>query len=83
ASTPSERHQLEVENGVQWSQLHRLGYFDLVHGMIIDPMHNLFLETPKGMMDWWIEERKITERDFVTMQKIADKMVVPNDYMVL
>ncbi|OAD70050.1 hypothetical protein PHYBLDRAFT_102474, partial [Phycomyces blakesleeanus NRRL 1555(-)] len=43
ASTPSERHRLEVENGVRWSQLHRLGYLDLVRGTIIDPMHNLFL----------------------------------------
>ncbi|OAD74342.1 hypothetical protein PHYBLDRAFT_144789 [Phycomyces blakesleeanus NRRL 1555(-)] len=46
-------------------------------------MHNLFLGTPKRMMDWWIEERKITKKDFVMMQKMADKMVVPNDYMVL
>ncbi|OAD76872.1 hypothetical protein PHYBLDRAFT_102304, partial [Phycomyces blakesleeanus NRRL 1555(-)] len=43
ASTPSERQQLEVEYGVQWSQLYHLGYFDLVHGTIIDVMHNLFL----------------------------------------
>ncbi|OAD72704.1 hypothetical protein PHYBLDRAFT_102004, partial [Phycomyces blakesleeanus NRRL 1555(-)] len=43
ASTPSERHQLEVENGVQWLQLYCLGYFDLVRRTIIDPMHNLFL----------------------------------------
>ncbi|OAD65938.1 hypothetical protein PHYBLDRAFT_152965 [Phycomyces blakesleeanus NRRL 1555(-)] len=28
ASTPSERQQLEIEYGVQWSQLYRLGYFD-------------------------------------------------------
>ncbi|OAD72410.1 hypothetical protein PHYBLDRAFT_102373, partial [Phycomyces blakesleeanus NRRL 1555(-)] len=42
-STLSERHQLEVENGVRWLQLQRLGYFDLVCGTIIDPMHNLFL----------------------------------------
>ncbi|OAD65932.1 hypothetical protein PHYBLDRAFT_102198, partial [Phycomyces blakesleeanus NRRL 1555(-)] len=42
ASTPSERHWLEIENGVRWSQLHRLGYLDLVRGTIIDPMHNLF-----------------------------------------
>ncbi|OAD70570.1 hypothetical protein PHYBLDRAFT_102252, partial [Phycomyces blakesleeanus NRRL 1555(-)] len=43
ASTPSERHRLEIKNGVQWSQLHRLGYLNLVRGTIIDPMHNLFL----------------------------------------
>ncbi|OAD67046.1 hypothetical protein PHYBLDRAFT_102313, partial [Phycomyces blakesleeanus NRRL 1555(-)] len=42
-STPSEWHQLEIENGVRWSQLHHLGYFDLVRRTIIDPIHNLFL----------------------------------------
>ncbi|OAD74054.1 hypothetical protein PHYBLDRAFT_102239, partial [Phycomyces blakesleeanus NRRL 1555(-)] len=43
ASTLSERHQLEIENGAQCLQLQRLGYFDLVRGTIIDPIHNLFL----------------------------------------
>ncbi|OAD75582.1 hypothetical protein PHYBLDRAFT_143828 [Phycomyces blakesleeanus NRRL 1555(-)] len=43
SSTPSGRHPVEIENCVRWSQLHRLGYFDLVHGTILDPMHNLFL----------------------------------------
>ncbi|OAD65439.1 hypothetical protein PHYBLDRAFT_102312, partial [Phycomyces blakesleeanus NRRL 1555(-)] len=43
AVTISERQHLEIKNGVRWSQLHCLGYFDLVRGTIIDPMHNLFL----------------------------------------
>ncbi|OAD66760.1 hypothetical protein PHYBLDRAFT_102136, partial [Phycomyces blakesleeanus NRRL 1555(-)] len=47
ASTPSERQQLEVENGVRWLQLYCLRYFDLVRGTIIDPMHNLFLGMAK------------------------------------
>ncbi|OAD74081.1 hypothetical protein PHYBLDRAFT_111853, partial [Phycomyces blakesleeanus NRRL 1555(-)] len=49
--TISERQHLKIDNGVQWSQLHHLGYFDLVRGTIIDPMHNLFLGTAKRMMD--------------------------------
>ncbi|OAD68440.1 hypothetical protein PHYBLDRAFT_102322, partial [Phycomyces blakesleeanus NRRL 1555(-)] len=43
AVTISERQHLEIKNDVRWSQLHRLGYFDLVCGTIIDLMHNLFL----------------------------------------
>ncbi|OAD70958.1 hypothetical protein PHYBLDRAFT_102311, partial [Phycomyces blakesleeanus NRRL 1555(-)] len=41
--TLSERQHLGIENGVRWSQLHRLGYFDLVRGTIIDPAHSLLL----------------------------------------
>ncbi|OAD79345.1 hypothetical protein PHYBLDRAFT_58395 [Phycomyces blakesleeanus NRRL 1555(-)] len=52
----SERHRLEVENGVRWSKLHRLQYFDVVHCTIIDPMHNLFLGTAKRMMEKWVAD---------------------------
>ncbi|OAD72412.1 hypothetical protein PHYBLDRAFT_102112, partial [Phycomyces blakesleeanus NRRL 1555(-)] len=47
ATTEAERHCLEVENGVCWSKLHCLQYFDVVHCTIIDLMHNLFLGTAK------------------------------------
>ncbi|KAG2190754.1 hypothetical protein INT47_007247 [Mucor saturninus] len=83
ASTPSERHQLEVENGVRWSQLHRLGYFDLVRGTIIDPMHNLFLGTAKRMVETWTASGLITDRDLCQMQKVAETMVLPVGYTML
>ncbi|OAD68578.1 hypothetical protein PHYBLDRAFT_63514 [Phycomyces blakesleeanus NRRL 1555(-)] len=83
ASTPSERHQLEVEYGVRWSQLQRLGYFDLVRGTIIDLMHNLFLETPKRMMDWWVDKKTIGAKEFAAMEKIAETMVLLRDYTKL
>ncbi|OAD76863.1 hypothetical protein PHYBLDRAFT_100373, partial [Phycomyces blakesleeanus NRRL 1555(-)] len=47
AKTLTERKRLEIENGVRWSELHRLVYFEPVHATIIDPMHNLFLGTAK------------------------------------
>ncbi|KAG2191149.1 hypothetical protein INT47_012155 [Mucor saturninus] len=83
ASTSSERHQLEVENGVRWSQLHRLGYFDLVRGTIIDPMHNLFLGTAKRMVEKWTASGLIVDRDLREMQKIAETMVLPVGYSML
>ncbi|OAD73074.1 hypothetical protein PHYBLDRAFT_71592 [Phycomyces blakesleeanus NRRL 1555(-)] len=82
-STPSERHQLEVEYGVKWLQLQRLGYFDLVRGTIIDPMHSLFLGTPKRMMDQWVDKKTIGAKEFATMEKIAETMVLPRDYTKL
>ncbi|KAI9003532.1 hypothetical protein CLU79DRAFT_714317, partial [Phycomyces nitens] len=83
ASTPSERHQLEVENGVRWSQLHRLGYFDLVRGTIINPMHNLFLGTAKRMLEKWTASGLLTDRDLREMQKMAETMVLPVGYSTL
>ncbi|KAI9023011.1 hypothetical protein CLU79DRAFT_834983 [Phycomyces nitens] len=35
AQTISERHELEIENGVRWSELHRLQYLDIVRATII------------------------------------------------
>ncbi|OAD68816.1 C2H2-type zinc finger transcription factor [Phycomyces blakesleeanus NRRL 1555(-)] len=73
-----------VYNSIQRSlQLHCLGYFDLVRGTIIDPMHNLFLGTPKRMMERWIKEGLIDDRKLATMQTMAETMVVPMDYVVL
>ena len=37
-------HEAFVKNeGMHFTQLSRLPYFDLVHGIVIDPMHNLIL----------------------------------------
>ncbi|OAD71778.1 hypothetical protein PHYBLDRAFT_114208, partial [Phycomyces blakesleeanus NRRL 1555(-)] len=83
ASTPSERHRLEVKNGVRWSQLHCLEYLDLVRGMIINPMHNLFLGTPKRLMDCWIKDKDIQDGDFAAIQKTAETMIVPGGYTSL
>ncbi|OAD76900.1 hypothetical protein PHYBLDRAFT_62915 [Phycomyces blakesleeanus NRRL 1555(-)] len=80
---PQKGISWKIENGVRWSQLHRLEYFDLVRGTIIDPMHNLFLGTPKRMMERWIKERLIDNRKLATMQAMAETMVVPMDYVVL
>ncbi|OAD67812.1 hypothetical protein PHYBLDRAFT_102160, partial [Phycomyces blakesleeanus NRRL 1555(-)] len=47
ASSDAQRTRLERENGVRWSELHNLEYFNAVECTIIDPMHNLFLGTAK------------------------------------
>ncbi|OAD75290.1 hypothetical protein PHYBLDRAFT_102376, partial [Phycomyces blakesleeanus NRRL 1555(-)] len=47
ASSDAQRKRLERENGVRWSELHDLVYFNLVECTVIDPMHNLYLGTAK------------------------------------
>ncbi|OAD81216.1 hypothetical protein PHYBLDRAFT_161840 [Phycomyces blakesleeanus NRRL 1555(-)] len=50
---------------------------------IIDPMHNLFLRTAKRMMDIWIANNLLDDKDFVEMQEEANRMVLPVGYMTL
>jgi len=37
------REAFVKKNGTRFTQLSRLPYFDLVRGIVIDPMHNLVL----------------------------------------
>lgn len=41
--TTSERHTFRINNGVGWSELLRLEYWNPVWFVVVDPMHNLFL----------------------------------------
>ncbi|OAD65787.1 hypothetical protein PHYBLDRAFT_175749 [Phycomyces blakesleeanus NRRL 1555(-)] len=54
-----------------------------LHGTIIDPMHNLFLGTPKRMIDWWVDKKTIGGKEFAAMEKITETMVLPRDYTKL
>ncbi|OAD70534.1 hypothetical protein PHYBLDRAFT_171283 [Phycomyces blakesleeanus NRRL 1555(-)] len=54
-----------------------------LRGTIIDPMHNLFLGTPKRMMDRWVDKKTIGAEEFAAMEKIAETMVLPRDYTKL
>ncbi|OAD66238.1 hypothetical protein PHYBLDRAFT_152562 [Phycomyces blakesleeanus NRRL 1555(-)] len=47
------------------------------------PMHNIFLGTLKRMLGWWIEEKKMSKANLITMQKTAETMVIPGKYTAL
>ncbi|OAD65474.1 hypothetical protein PHYBLDRAFT_120079, partial [Phycomyces blakesleeanus NRRL 1555(-)] len=83
AKTLTERKRLEIENGVRLSELHRLVYFEPVRAAITNPMHNLFLGTAKRMMDIWIANNLLNDKDFVEMQEEANRMVLPVGYTTL
>ena len=78
-----ERGEIERGHGVRWSQLHRLPYFDPIRCTMIDPMHNLFLGTAKRMVKIWIQDGYLRSRDLKAMQKVADTVIVPPDYITL
>ena len=48
--TQAERKLIENKFGSRFSQLCMLPYFDSVHHIIIDPMHNLFEGTAKRVL---------------------------------
>ncbi|OAD72407.1 hypothetical protein PHYBLDRAFT_169538 [Phycomyces blakesleeanus NRRL 1555(-)] len=73
--------ETKKENGTWWSELHRLSYFDPVCFTVIDPMHNLYLGTAKQMIQIWHECNYINEKNQLTMQELANGIVVPCGYV--
>lgn len=49
----AKREEFVKKEGTRFSQLSRLPYFDLVRGIVIDPMHNLILGEPARLMCLW------------------------------
>ncbi|KAE9384352.1 hypothetical protein BT96DRAFT_770992, partial [Gymnopus androsaceus JB14] len=43
AETEAERDALYHRNGVRWSELLRLEYWDPVQNTVVDPMHGFYL----------------------------------------
>ena len=39
----TEAKEIQKKNGVRWSELLRLSYFDIVTMTLVDPMHAVFL----------------------------------------
>jgi hypothetical protein len=76
----AERERFVRQNGVRWSELLRLPYFDPIQFVVVDPMHCLFL----GIAKWitkriWIDEGVLTEKDLLSIEKKMNKFRVPAD----
>ena len=59
AKTQVERHKIEREYGVRFTELLRLPYFDSIRFSVVDPMHNILLGTTKLMITIWKENKFI------------------------
>lgn len=78
SSTKTEREQQESLHGCRYSVLLDLPYFDPVRMCIIDPMHNLYLGSTKHILKRvWLEQDKLTSREFSAIQHTVDSVVVP------
>ncbi len=72
-------YQLEVKLGVRYSSLLELPYFDPVRHHVIDPMHNLYLGTPKHVLQVWIQTGIVTAKDLQVLEARVEKIKCPAD----
>ena len=79
AKTKTEQQKCLQESGVRYSVITELPYFDVVRHSVIDPMHNLFLGTPKVMIAIWRSIGVFSDDSLKAMQSIIDGVVIPTD----
>jgi len=62
--TKEDRKNHVSRTHARWSEMLRLPYFDPIRFLVVDPMHNLFLEIAHWIVRWlWINNGKITNSD--------------------
>ena len=78
AKTQVERHKIEREYGVRFTELLRLPYLDSVHFSVVDPMHNILLGTTKLMIVIWKEKSLLCTNDFEKIQEQVNFVTPPD-----
>ena len=79
-NSDASRKRFVKQNGVRWSELLRLPYFDPIKFITIDPMHCLFL----GIARWivkqiWIDKGILTSNSLNKIQKKMNEFQIPSD----
>lgn len=77
--TPHAQKNFVKEFATRYSQLSRLPYFDLVHQIVIDPMHNLFLGLVKTHFYGILVQGKVLRpnHELATLHNMLADFVVP------
>lgn len=76
----AERARFVKKNGVRWSELLRLPYFDPIRFVTVDPMHCLFLGIAKWIVKRiWVDENILTQNALQSIQKKMNEFQVPAD----
>ena len=76
AKTATERAKLEKQNGVRYTALLTLPYYDAGRFCMVDPMHNLLLGSAKTFIKIWKEHTNPLP-DFTSIQEVVDQFVIP------
>ena len=77
ATSLKERHKIECDSGMRYSELLKLPYLNIVQHHLIDPMHNLFLGTAKNSLEVWKSLGLLTVDQMRKIQDIVDLLVLP------
>jgi len=67
------------ENGIRFSSLIDIDYFDPIRSHVVDPMHNLLLGTAKHMLEVWQKVGLINSNCFGVIESMASLLVCPHD----
>ena len=77
AKTPTQLEQITKANGVRYSELLRLPYFNIIRQHVIDAMHNMYLGTSKHVAMVWKDLGILGCSEFEIIQTKIDNMLVP------
>ena len=78
AKTATMQKKIEREQGVKYSVLNELPYYDTVRFMILDPMHLLFLGIAKHTFKTWTSMDIINNSHFTVLQDRVNKLITPS-----
>jgi len=79
-NSDAARKDFVKENGVRWSELYRIPYFNPIQHVIVDPMHCLFLGIAKWIVKRiWIDEGILTPNILDKIQEMMEKFQIPAD----
>ena len=73
ARTPTEVQQVIKKNGVRYSELLRLPYFDIIRQHVTDAMHNMYLGTAKHVVSIWKDRGILGNADFDIIQTRTER----------
>ena len=80
STSKSEQSKLESQYGCRYSVLLELHYFDPIHMLLIDPMHNLFLGTAKRMTQKvWLDRHFLSNNDLQVIHRRLNNIALPSD----
>ena len=77
--TKTALHDAVSSQGVRYTVLLELPYFDPIRFPVIDPMHNLFLGTGKHMMEVWLRHpsTNLSKESISIIEDLACAFVIP------
>ena len=79
AKTKADLREMESAEGVRYSELHRLPYYDPIKMHVVDPMHNLLLGISKHAFETWIEMDILTTDKLEQIERRIELIRIPSD----